>query len=98
MEHFLLKISVLTISVDVHSTGISLAIVVCVCLVWVTVVGAVITAVAHVIAVIIILPGVEDEWTVVLFQRGRERGERFEVNALTGSIYSGGGGGGQSAG
>ena len=68
-----IKFPVLTVSVDVHSAGISLSIVVCVCLVWITVVWAVITAVTHIITVIIILPGVEDEWTVVLFQKGKER-------------------------
>lgn len=59
----------LTISVDVHSAGISLSIVVCVCLVRVVVVGAVVTAVSHVISVIVILGWVVMEWTVVL-QRG----------------------------
>lgn len=59
----------LTISVDVHSAGISLSIVVSVCLVRVVVVGAVVTAVSHVISVIVILGWVVMEWTVVL-QRG----------------------------
>lgn len=65
----LLKFPVLTISINVHSAGISLSIVVCVRLVWVTVVGAVVTAVTYIITVIIILPGVVDEWTVVLFEK-----------------------------
>lgn len=56
----------LTISVDVHSAGISLSIVVCVCLVRVVVVGAVVTAVSHIISVIVILGWVVMEWTVVL--------------------------------
>lgn len=59
----------LTISVDVHSAGISLSIVVSVCLVRVVVVGAVVTAVSHVISVIVILGWIVMEWTVVL-QRG----------------------------
>lgn len=63
------KFSILTISIDVYSAGVSLSIVVSVCLVWVTVVRAVVTAVTHIIAVIVILPGVIHEWTVVLFQK-----------------------------
>lgn len=59
----------LTVSVDVHSTGISLSVVVCICLVRIVVVGTVVTAVSHVISVIVILGWVVMEWTVVL-QRG----------------------------
>lgn len=59
---------VLTVSIDVHSASISLSIIVCVCLVWVTVVGAVVTTITHIITVIVILPGVVHEWTVVLFE------------------------------
>lgn len=57
----------LTISINVHSTGISLSIIVCICLVWVTVVGAIVTAVTHIIAVIVILSGVVHKWAVVLY-------------------------------
>lgn len=60
-----------TISIDVHSTGIALAVVVCVCLVWITIVRAVVTAVPNVIAVIIILPGIVHERTVVLFGKDK---------------------------
>lgn len=59
----------LTISINVHSTGVSLSIIICICLVWVTVVGAVVTAVTHIITVIVKLPGVVNERTVVLFQK-----------------------------
>ena len=55
----------LTISIDVHSTGIALPVFVCVCLVRVVVVGAVVTAVSHIISVIVILGWVVMEWTVV---------------------------------
>lgn len=64
-----MKFTALTISIDVHRTGISLSVVVCVRLVWITVIGAVVTSVTYVITVIIILPGVVNEWTVVLFQK-----------------------------
>jgi len=76
-----LNCPVLTISINVHSAGVSLSITVCVCLVWVTIVGAVITAVTHVIAVVVILPGVVDEWTVVLFQKdeNKRQDERFRI-------------------
>lgn len=90
---FLELILVLTISIDVHSTGVSLSVVVCVCLVWVTVVRAVVAAVTHIIAVIIVLPGVVDEWTVVLFQKGeRQRGGKRVVIcflSVSGSILQG---------
>lgn len=64
---------VLTISVNVHSAGVAFAIVVCVCLVWVAIVRTVVTTVTYIVPVIIILPGVVDKRTVVLFQRRRER-------------------------
>lgn len=57
----------LTISINVHSTGVSLSIIICICLVWVTVVGAIVTAVTHIIAVIVILSGVVHKWAVVLY-------------------------------
>lgn len=66
----------LTISINVHSTGISLSIVVSVCLIRVAVVGAVVTAVAHIIAVVVVLPGIVHERTIVLF--GKE--ENAELN------------------
>lgn len=56
-----------TISINVHSTGVTFTIVVGVSLVWVTVVRTVITAVSHVVAIIVVLSWVEDEWAVVLF-------------------------------
>lgn len=56
-----------TISINVHSTGVTFTIVVSVSLVWVTVVRTVIAAVSHVIAIIVVLSWVEDEWAVVLF-------------------------------
>lgn len=68
---------VLTISIDVHSAGISFSIVVCVCLVWITIVGAVVTTVTHIVSVVVILSGVVHKWTVVLFQK-RERDEEEE--------------------
>lgn len=64
---------VLTISVDVHSAGVTFAVVVCVCLVWVAIVRTVVTAVTHIISVIIILPRVVDKRTIVLFQKKEER-------------------------
>lgn len=59
----------LTISINVCSTGVSFPIVVCVSLIWVVVVGAVVTAISHVVSVIIILGWVVMEWTVVLQRR-----------------------------
>lgn len=91
---FLLKFPVLTISIDVHSTGISLSVVVCVCLVWVTIVGAVVTAVTHIITIIVILPGVVHEWTVVLFPKKKDKGEEknlrigFQVQCLSFAIWA----------
>lgn len=69
-----IEVPLLTISIDVYSAGVSLSVVVCVCLVWVTIVGAVVTAVTNIIAIIVVLPGVVHEWTVVLFQK--EKGEK----------------------
>lgn len=56
-----------TISINVHSTGVTFTVVVSVCLIWVTVVRTVIATVSHVIAIIVVLSWVEDEWAVVLF-------------------------------
>lgn len=56
-----------TISINVHSTGVTFTIVVSVGLVWVAVVWTVIAAVSHVIAIVVVLSWVEDEWAVVLF-------------------------------
>lgn len=64
---------VLTISIDVHSTGIAFAVVVCVCLVWIAIVRTVVTTVTHIVPVIVILPGVVDKRTIVLFQKREER-------------------------
>lgn len=55
-----------TISIDVHRTGIALAVVVGVYLGRVVLVGAVVAAVAHLILVEIKLPGVVKEAAVVL--------------------------------
>lgn len=79
-----MKFPVLTISIDVHRTGITLSIVVCVRLVWITVIGAVVTSVTYVIAVIIILPGVVNEWTVVLFQKRQREivGDKFGLSLV----------------
>lgn len=57
----------LTVSINVHSACIAFAIVVCVCLIRVAVVWTIVTTVSDIISVIVILPGVEDEWAVVLF-------------------------------
>lgn len=78
----ILILKFLTISINVHRTGISLSIVVCVRLVWITVIGAVVTAVTHIIAVIIILPRVVDEWTVVLFfkKKGEINRDKFDLS------------------
>lgn len=69
---FFVKLPVLTISVNIHSAGVSLPIIVCVCLVRVTVVRAVIAAVTHFIPVIIVLPGIVHEWAVVLLQKQKD--------------------------
>lgn len=66
-------VSVLTISVDVHSAGVAFAVVVCVCLIRVAIVRTVVTTVTHIVPVIIILPGVVDKRTIVLFQKREER-------------------------
>lgn len=66
-------VSVLTISIDIHSTGVTFTIVVSVCLVWIAIVRTVVTTVTHIIPVIIILPRVVDKWTIVLFQKREER-------------------------
>lgn len=76
----------LTVSIDVHRTGVSLAIVVRVRLVWITVVGAVVAAVAHLVAIIVVLPGVVNERAVVLFEktesvRRSRGGRRASANA-----------------
>lgn len=63
----------LTVSIDVHGAGISLPVVVGVSLVWVAVVGAIVTAVTDIVAVIVVLPGVVHERTVVLFHKWKER-------------------------
>lgn len=69
----ILLADVFTVSVDVHGAGVSLPVVVRVRLVRVAVIRAVVTAVAHVVAVVVVLPRVVDEWTVVLLERrGRE--------------------------
>lgn len=67
------RVPSLTISIDVHGTGVSLSVVVCVCLVWVTIVRTVVTAVAHIVTVVVVLPGIVHEWTVVLFQREKDK-------------------------
>ena len=56
----------LTVPINVSCAGVSFPIVICVSLVWVVVVGAVVTAVSHVISVIVVLSWVVMEWTVVL--------------------------------
>lgn len=66
---------VLTISVDVNGAGVALAVVVRVRLVWVAIVRTVVATVTHVVSVVIVLPGVVDKRTVVLFQK-RERERR----------------------
>lgn len=83
---FLLNFPVLTISINVHSACISLSIVVCVRLVWVAIVGAVVTAVTHIIAVIVILPGVVHEWTVVLFQKEKDKEEERVMHRFSGAV------------
>lgn len=69
---------VLTISVDVHSAGVAFAVVVCVGLVWVAIVRTVVATVTHIVPVIIVLPGVVDKRTIVLFQK-REKRSRGEM-------------------
>lgn len=56
----------LTIAINVNSTGITLSIVVSVGLVSVRLVHTVVTAVANVISVCVILPGVVHFWAVIL--------------------------------
>lgn len=63
----------LTVSVDVHGAGVPFAVVVCVRLVWVAIVRTVVTTVTHVVSVVIVLPGVVDKWTIVLFQKRDEK-------------------------
>lgn len=62
-----------TVSIDVHSTGISLPIAIRVNLSWVVLVGAVVAAVTNIIFVMVKLPGVEQEGAVVLKGMGREK-------------------------
>lgn len=62
----------LTIPINVSRAGVSFPIVVCVGLVWVVVVGAIVTAVSHIISVIVVLGWVVMEWTVVLQREERE--------------------------
>lgn len=58
----------LTITIDVNGTRISLAVVVGVGLFWITVIWAIIASVTNLIAVIVILSWVKDEWAIVLVQ------------------------------
>lgn len=60
-------ISIHTISINVHSTGVSFTIVVSVSLIRVAVVRTVIAAISHIVAVVVVLSWVEDERAVVLF-------------------------------
>lgn len=69
---------VLTISIDVHGAGVALAVVVRVRLVWVAIVRTVVATVTHVVSVVIILPGVVDKRTIVLFQK-REEGRKVRL-------------------
>lgn len=56
----------LTIAINVHGAGISLAVAVCINLSRVVHIGAVVTAVPNLILVIIRLPGVEQQLAIVL--------------------------------
>lgn len=58
----------LTITIDVNGTRITLAVVVCVGLFWITVIWAIITTVTNLIAVIVVLSWVKDERAIVLVQ------------------------------
>lgn len=58
----------LTISINVHGTSVSLAVVVCVRLVRIAVVRAVVAAVSDIVPVIVVLSGIVDERAVVLFK------------------------------
>ena len=64
----------LTVPINVCRAGVSFPVVVRVSLVWVVVVGAVVTAVSHVVSVIVVLGWVVMERTVVL---QREEAEHF---------------------
>ena len=56
----------LTVSIDVHGTGVALSVVVGVYLGGVVLVGTVVTAVSHVVLVKVKLPGVVEQRAVVL--------------------------------
>ena len=64
----------LTVPIDVCGAGISFPVVVRVSLIWVVVVGAVVTAVSNLILVVVKLPGVEEKLAVVL-QKGKGRSQ-----------------------
>lgn len=55
-----------TIAINVNSAGVSFAIVVCVSLSRVGFIGAVITSIPYSILIVVILPRVVHQWTVVL--------------------------------
>ena len=63
---------ILTISINIHSAGVSLSVVIRVCLIRVAVVGAVVAAVTNIVTVVVVLPGVVDERAVVLFWRDKK--------------------------
>lgn len=58
----------LTIAINVNGTSVSLAVVVSVCLFWITVIRAVIASIADLIVVLVVLSRVKDERAVILFQ------------------------------
>lgn len=60
----------LTVPIDVCGAGVSFPVVVRVSLIGVVVVGAVVTAVSHIISVVVILGWVVMEWAVVLQKNG----------------------------
>lgn len=50
----------LTIAINVNGTSVSLPVVVCVCLFWITVMGAVIASIANLIVIAVVLSWVKD--------------------------------------
>lgn len=55
-----------TISININSTGISFSIAIGVYLIWVVIVGTIITAITNFIPIIVILLWVVNEWAIVL--------------------------------